>query len=255
MYDPLSRILLFLILSNSVYILDSSGKHGKHGKQFRESDELFSSNALVKMKENDTIPASLLDWDYIESSKRFSILSMALEHHVDGTNWYIPSLHEKYSAGWNRTVQSGYLRRPHACGIRLYGMALEKTLKGFIEGGTGYITLQFKAENGKFYSYGFDKSETNKLHCYYMTNKNYGSEFIDTPKTLGLAVYCPVSLDEEIGEFAFRKVIFCFICSEITFVFVNIYLSPAFMNEDDDSRELLPCVGGVRRQCSIASAT
>jgi hypothetical protein len=32
-----------------------------------------------------------------------------------------------------------------------------------------------------------------------MTNKDYGSEFLTTPKTLGIVVYCPVPLDIEIG--------------------------------------------------------
>eukprot|EP00596_Hydrurales_sp_CCMP1899_P008838 CAMPEP_0119039226 /NCGR_PEP_ID=MMETSP1177-20130426/8629_1 /TAXON_ID=2985 /ORGANISM="Ochromonas sp, Strain CCMP1899" /LENGTH=360 /DNA_ID=CAMNT_0007002873 /DNA_START=652 /DNA_END=1731 /DNA_ORIENTATION=- len=38
-----------------------------------------------------------------------------------------------------------------------------------------------------------------------MTNKGFGSEFIDSPKTLSIAVYCPVSLDFEIGEYKFTN--------------------------------------------------
>jgi hypothetical protein len=38
-----------------------------------------------------------------------------------------------------------------------------------------------------------------------MTNKHTGSEFIDKPKTLGIAIYCPVTLDLEVGPYEFKK--------------------------------------------------
>jgi hypothetical protein len=59
--------------------------------------------------------------------------------------------------------------------------------------------------NVKGLYHGFDKIEKNKVHCYYMTNKDYGSEFLTTPKTLGLVVSCPVLLDSEVGEYVFRN--------------------------------------------------
>ena len=74
-----------------------------------------------------------------------------------------------------------------------------------MQGGTGYLTVDFKPDWSKKTLYhGFDKNETGKLHCYYMTNKGFGSEFIDSPKTLSVAVYCPVSLDDEIGPYSYR---------------------------------------------------
>lgn len=136
---------------------------------------------------------------------------MAVEHHADGS-WFLPSYHERDSAGWNRTMLKGRLQRPFACNIRFYALGLESTLQGFIKGGTGYMSIEVKNEvrtegkKGKMGWYGFDKNETSKLHCYYMTNKDYGSEFIDTPKTLGIAIYCPVLLDLDAGEYGFRQV-------------------------------------------------
>jgi hypothetical protein len=91
-----------------------------------------------------------------------------------------------------------------ACNIRFFATALEKTLANHVRGGTGYVTIEVKSNNKAHY-YGFSANETGKLHCYYMTNKGYGSEFLDNPKTLSIAVYCPVSLDAEIGEYSFRN--------------------------------------------------
>ena len=65
------------------------------------------------------------------------------------------------------------------------------------------MTVEFSIGQRKFYN-GFTTNEADKLHCYYMSNKGFGSEFIDKPKTLSLAVYCPVSLDAEIGEYDFQ---------------------------------------------------
>jgi len=32
-----------------------------------------------------------------------------------------------------------------------------------------------------------------------------GSEFLDNPKTLGVAIYCPVTLDMEVGTYEFKN--------------------------------------------------
>jgi hypothetical protein len=93
--------------------------------------------------------------------------------------------------------------RPLACNIRFFATGLETTLKEFTGGGTGYLTVEFSADKKRFYN-GFTTNEADRLHCYYMTNKGFGSEFIDKPKTLSLVVYCPVSLDAEIGEYDFQ---------------------------------------------------
>lgn len=102
-------------------------------------------------------------------------------------------------------MTKGTFGRPFACNIRIFATALESTLEHHMRGGTGYITADFKNHNDKMMYHGFDKNETGKLHCYYMTNKGFGSEFLDTPKTLSIAVYCPVSIDDEIGPFAFKN--------------------------------------------------
>ena len=101
-------------------------------------------------------------------------------------------------------VSHGSMGSPVACNIRFLATALEKTLKGFTAGGTGYLKLSY-LNNKKTSYYGFDSNETRKLHCYYSTNKGFGSEFLDTPKTLSVAIYCPVSMDQEIGEFSYRN--------------------------------------------------
>lgn len=93
---------------------------------------------------------------------------------------------------------------PVACTIKFFATALEKTLEGFTEGGTGYLKINYLHKKKMAY-FGFDSNETSKLHCYYTTNKGFGSEFLDTPKTLSIAISCPVSLDQEIGEFSYRN--------------------------------------------------
>jgi hypothetical protein len=93
---------------------------------------------------------------------------------------------------------------PVACTIKFFATALEKTLEGFTEGGTGYLKINY-LHNKKMVYFGFGSNETSKLHCYYTTNKGFGSEFLDTPKTLSIAISCPVNLDQEIGEFSYRN--------------------------------------------------
>eukprot|EP01034_Spumella_vulgaris_P034029 gene34029-41965_t len=129
---------------------------------------------------------------------------MVVDHHSDGS-WYLQALHEKNSIGWNRTTSYQFSNRPFACNIRFLAVGLESTLKGYETGGTGYLTIGFENSAKKKFWHGFDKNETNRLHCYYTTNKDTGSEFLDTPKTLGLAIYCPVILDHESGPFEFKS--------------------------------------------------
>eukprot|EP01036_Dinobryon_divergens_P032366 gene32366-41935_t len=142
------------------------------------------------------VPSSILSWDAIETPNRLSIVSMSVDHHTSGS-WYMRSLHQKNSVGWNRTVERGFLSRPFACSIRFIGVALESTLKGFVDGGTGYLTLDFSNSRKKRFYHGFDKNESNRLYCYYHTNKDTGSEFL----VPCVAVFCPVDLDDETGPF------------------------------------------------------
>ncbi len=121
--------------------------------------------------------SSLKNWNTVDTPKRFAITSMVVEHSRP-TNWYVSSLHDKYSAGWNRTQQSAFSNNPVACNVRFVGVALEAVLEGFQTGGTGYMTLGYTNALKREFWNGFDKNETNKIHCYYKTTKDTGSEFI-----------------------------------------------------------------------------
>lgn len=194
----------FRLASIVLTMLPSTIARMKQHAIVREFETEFIKSPMMTLKENDTFPATVIGWDRVEDSNKVSLLTMSVEHNRDNL-WYIPSLHDKYSTGWKRSIDAGFLNRPFACSIRFFGMGLEKTLQGFTKGGTGYINLKYKSENGKYFGFEKETNETKKLHCYYMTNKHYGSEFIDTPKTLAIVVSCPVTIDSEIGEFAFRK--------------------------------------------------
>ena len=81
-------------------------------------------------------------FETIDKDKHFSVLSMSLSHHSDGS-WVVPSLHNRGSAGWNRTMIKGNLMRPYACTIQLYGLGW--SLPGRIhEGWTGYMQMEVK---------------------------------------------------------------------------------------------------------------
>ena len=58
----------------------------------------------VKHREEHYIQPSLSKIVSINSAGRFSLTSMAVQHRSSGS-WYLPHLHDKYSAGWNRTVR------------------------------------------------------------------------------------------------------------------------------------------------------
>ncbi len=175
------------------------------------------------------MPASVSSWESVEVPKRFSITSMTIDHHSEGP-WYQPALHMKDSVGWNRTVESGHTLKPIACTVRIFGVGLESTLEGFQDGGTGYLTLGFQDEAKKKYWHGFDRNESHKVHCYYKTQKDSGSEFLDNPKTLALAISCPVSLDSEAGPFLHNSVMvpgyYCRPLSDYP-VDVELYLRPS----------------------------
>lgn len=225
--------------------------HGKVGQSSAMQDGLQNSqNEFVRTHQtNGSISASITNWNMVTSPRRFSITSMVVDHHSDGS-WFLPSFHERDSIGWNRTLLRGKLQRPFACTIRFYAIGLESTLKGFVRGGTGYMNIEVKNEvridgkKGKTGWYGFDKNETSKLHCYYMTNKDYGSEFIDTPKTLGIAIFCPVLLDLDVGEYAFKSIMqpgyFCrSLADEVAKV--EVFLRPSdFIVPYDNYSDIIP---------------
>jgi hypothetical protein len=210
------------------------------------------------------LPPSISEWKTIDpSSNIVTILSMSVDHHNDAS-WFIPSLHTKHSIGWNRTRELyGFSTRPYACSLRFYGMALESVLEGYQEGGSGYLTVGYMDTQKRDYWYGFDKNETQKIYCYYMTNKDTGSEFIvrslfsvsrsafsrsllflllfqDKPKTLAIAIYCPILLDDEMGQFHFRESLhfgkYCRPLAEYP-VTVEIHLRPSSYHPDNDTTE------------------
>ena len=170
---------------------------------------------------HDKIFPSVLKWDKVDNPKHFSLTAMVVDHHKD-ISWFIPAQHSKFYAGYNRTVSRGFLDKPLACTVKFFGIGLEPSLDGFIRGGTGYLSMH----KGSKYYHGYDKNETNKVHCYYMTNKDYGSEFLTKPKTLGIVVSCPIWLDSEIGEFQFRSTIppgyYCSLLARIT---LSVYVT------------------------------
>ena len=59
----------------------------------------------------------------------------------------------------------------------MFGIGLEQTLTGYLDGGTGYIEINYKDGSNKMVYTGSTRRESEKLHCYYMTNSHYGSDF------------------------------------------------------------------------------
>ena len=113
---------------------------------------------LIEEQKHDRLFPTVLQFDRVDKAGRFSLLSVLVNHAAE-TPWYVPSLHHKFSVGWNRTVNRGFLNKPHACEFRFVGIALEKTLAGYVRGGTGYLTMQV----GSRFHHGYDKNETLKV--------------------------------------------------------------------------------------------
>jgi len=194
-----------------------------------------------------TIEPSLRSLTSIDAPGGFALTSVTVQHRGDA-RWYVPHYHAKDSAGWNRTVVNSHLDRPVVCNIRFFAVGLEKTLQGFTGGGTAYLTLYYTtAESKKTHYHGFNRNETGKLHCYYMTSKGYGSEFLDSPKTDGIAVYCPLSMDSEVGEYAWAASMapgyFCRVLSDHA-THVSLHLRPtAFQVPLDYAQRFVPTDG------------
>lgn len=178
----LEAILLLLINFTSISFQASSSSSGRIVSSTSTSSvttpfaDEYSSVFLNTIASK--VPASLTKWTLVHEQKKFSMTTMVLNHHEDGS-WYIPSLHEKYSIGWNRTVAQSSLTRPFSCHIRFFGIGLASTLKDFENGGTGYIVLS--KVNDKIRPQLFAETnslnESLKIHCYYMTGKGHGSNF------------------------------------------------------------------------------
>lgn len=165
--------MIILVILLSLLIESSTRKIGYAQYKFNDPDV----NVSEVVTSTFHIRPSLKSWDTIDTPKKFTITSMVVDHHSDGS-WYLQALHEKYSIGWNRTTKNSFLTRPFACNIRFIGVGFEATLAGFETGGTGYLTMGYLNEGKKAFWHGFDKNETNRIHCYYTTNKDTGSEFL-----------------------------------------------------------------------------
>lgn len=169
------------------------------------SYEDFKTDDGIPFKSFFRVQPSVAKWDTIDTPKKISLTTMVVDHSTDG-GWFMKHLHERHSIGWNRTfLNRQYSTRPVACSIRFFGVGLESTLADYVGGGTGYLLLGFQNENKRKFWHGFDRNETNRLHCYYMTGKDYGSEFLDTPKSLGIVINCPLMMDDEVGPFHFTS--------------------------------------------------
>lgn len=140
---------------------------------YKDLRTLDSSSVVSHFKH----PPSVKRWDTVDTPGKLSIISIAVDH-GEQSGWYLRSMHEKYSVGWNRTLEKPSLNSPIACSIRLFGLGMEASLRDHLLGGTGYLALEYKNDNKKQFWHGYDKNETNRLHCYYMTNKDTGSEFL-----------------------------------------------------------------------------
>ena len=147
-----------------------------HARQLGYED--YSTDDGIKFTTFFKAKPSVVKWDTIDTPKKISLTSMVVDHSTDGP-WYMKHLHERDSAGWNRTFYGRqFSSKPVACNVRFFGVGLESTLDRFVDGGTGYLLLGFQNEHKRKFWHGFDKNETNRLHCYYMTGKDYGSEFV-----------------------------------------------------------------------------
>lgn len=122
------------------------------------------------------LPPSITKWNFINEPNRFAITSVVVDHHSESM-WYLPSLHDKNSTGWNLFKERGFSSRPYACNIRMVGVGLESTLSGFETGGAGSISIS--STDHKPNKVVFDKflNESQKVHCFYVSNKGYGSNF------------------------------------------------------------------------------
>jgi hypothetical protein len=126
---------------------------------------------------------------------------MVMGHHAD-SSWFLPSLHGDGSEGRNT---SGSKHTPlgdsFACYIKFYGVGMEANVRGFEFGGLVALKISYRQPGGRMQNAGHD----DKVVCYYTTSYNLGSDFVDSPKLYGLAIYCPLSLDQEIGRFDAKK--------------------------------------------------
>lgn len=163
------HFLIWVILSQLIFqVFSTTNEYTYRNTIFRNQKTLHS---FFK------VHPSVNDWIDIDVAGKFTILTMHVDHHQE-SNWHVNSLHDIGSIGWNRTQTQEGIHRPYACTLKFFGTALESNMANFLHGGTGYLSVSYKLPNEKKVWWGYDKEEEKKLHCYYMTNKDRGSEFI-----------------------------------------------------------------------------
>ena len=135
-----------------------------------------------QLKMNDKLSPSIKRWQPLRTTENgnsndqnFAVMSMHVYNSNEGT-WYIPSRHEKYSAGWNRSVSSSNTRSD-TCNIQFYGVALQNGLEDYLNGGTGHLHFSYNQEGKTQWKGYFGSNSSLNYNCYYMSNQNHGSDF------------------------------------------------------------------------------
>lgn len=155
--------------------------------------------------DQDTMPYSVMHRS-LENDK-ISVLSMVVEYHRTAaaslSSRFINDLQYYHNLSFTEL----------ACTIRFYAVAYSSSIRMTPE--EGVLAVQFK--------YQRMTHPLDPILCYFTTSHNRGPDFIDSPKTTAIAIYCPISLDMEIGKFNFvDKLSYGKYCLAVTQSAVNI---------------------------------
>lgn len=147
----------------------------------------------TKVKGSRTLLSVVQPIQSLEDNFPLSVLSVVLEHGRAGP-WAVPQKFPEEMRSLHNA--SGGLEQL-ACHIRMYAIILEPTFQSVAPELTEAVALL--KINSTITSYS-----SPRVFCHISTSYNLGSDFKDTPKTLGLAIYCPVTQDMEMGERHFK---------------------------------------------------
>jgi len=124
----------------------------------------------------------------IDQPGTLSVVSMYARNHED-VKWFIPSFHNTSLAETSASV---------FCHAQLYAIALKTTMMGLGKSGVGILmTGNFSHDDLKNVHLNVDTDtvsspEPSYLHCFYTTNRGMYSDHDDFPRTVSVAVYCPI---------------------------------------------------------------
>lgn len=174
-----STVLLLFICCYSSLSLE---KHNSK-KTYKSSIDAF--DILIPnwrdVKSNDKLPPSVTTWQSLNVSSandgQFTVLSLYVFKGGHEGTWYIPSQSKKYSIGWNRSNDE-YLHKPTACTINMFGVALNNGFEDYARGGTGNLQLSYESMSQWVKAGGHHKKRFKPIHCYYMSNQNFGNDFM-----------------------------------------------------------------------------